>query len=772
MNNLSVAPIQGKILIIASLALSLCLSACGGGGSSDGSVSGQAAAQNLPGGAAATPNTPPANEPPAVLSPPAGEPPVATVPPVATTPPASTPPAPTPPATPLATLPPVAQIANAITVVRLQNDANAKTNAPITFGQVFAVGDFPSTQTLVGKLANNSSIPLQVDVKATHSDGSIRHAVISAIVPSLTANQILDLGLVKTAAVTSGATITPTALLNAGFNAQVAITLGGQTYTATAESGLSSATYSTWLKGGVVNEWQVVAPLKANGTAHPHLVARFAIRHYVGTNQARVDVTVENGWAYEPNPQNFTYDVVVNVGGKQVYSKTALTHFQHARWRKVFWWGADPAVHVRHQTSYLIASKALPNFDQSLTFTESTLAAMQTGWTGAKTEPMGSGQAYAAMPTTGGRPDIGLLPGWATTYLLTMDKRAKDVTLGTADLAGSWGSHFRDKNTDRPVSVVDYPYMTILGHASDTLNPVTHKFEAFPDCPTGADCNNANAHDASHQPAFAYLPYLVTGDYYYLEELQFWAMWNSFASNPGYRDNAKGLYKSDQVRGQAWSMRTIGEAAYITPDNDSLKSHLSSVLDANLDWYNTAYTSNVSANKLGAIVNGYAIDYNNGTGIAPWMDDFFTSAVGHIAELGYSKAQGLLAWKVQFPISRMVGSGACWIDGAIYALTIRDSSTSPLYDTIGQAYRASHTPAINALACGSQAMATALGLQVGSMTGYADVVTGFPSNMQPALAYGADVGGANGTAAWQQFSARTVKPDYSLGPQFDIVPRK
>ncbi len=30
----------------------------------------------------------------------------------------------------------------------------------------------------------------------------------------------------------------------------------------------------------------------------------------------------------------------------------------------------------------------------------------------------------------------------------------------------------------------------------------------------------------------AYLPYLVTGDYFYLEELQFWASWNVFALEP------------------------------------------------------------------------------------------------------------------------------------------------------------------------------------------------------------------------------------------------
>ena len=63
---------------------------------------------------------------------------------------------------------------------------------------------------------------------------------------------------------------------------------------------------------------------------------------------------------------------------------------------------------------------------------------------------MGVGLANAYMPSTGGREDIGLLPGWAATYLLSMDKRAAEVTLGTGDLAGSWSIHYRDRQTDRP----------------------------------------------------------------------------------------------------------------------------------------------------------------------------------------------------------------------------------------------------------------------------------------------------------------------------------
>jgi hypothetical protein len=50
-------------------------------------------------------------------------------------------------------------------------------------------------------------------------------------------------------------------------------------------------------------------------------------------------------------------------------------------------------------------------------------------------------------------------------------------------------------------------------------------------------------------------------------------------------------------------------------------------------------------------------------------------------------------------------------------------------------------------------------------------VSGYPSNLQPALAYAADVLGDAGKKAWAQFMARSVKPNYGTGPQFAIVPR-
>ena len=662
-------------------------------------------------------------------------------------------------------------IGSPITSVTLENTGAAQVDVPVTFGHVFSQGHVGAAQTVSATLPDGSAVPLQVDVKATHPDGSVRHAVLSTKLARIALGQNLGLALASAAAPGDYAPVAPTQLIADGFTASVNLTLGGVRYSASADELLRSGKYQTWLSGPLVNEWLVSAPLKnEQGALHPHLSARFAIRAVNGAKQARVDVTIENAWAFEAAPQNFTYDAQVLVGGLPVYTKTGMTHYHHARWRKMFWWGAQPSVHVKHNTAYLIASRALPNYDRSAIVPETSLAAIKASWTGAKTEPMGVGAAMPAMPSTGGRTDIGLLPGWAATYLLSMDKRAKEVTMGTADLSGSWSSHYRNKITDRPVTLQDFPYMTILGRAGDTVNPVTRKSEAFPACAIAGACATPNQHDASHQPGFAYLPYLVSGDHYYLEELQFWAMWNSFMSNPGYRQNVKGLLAPDQVRGQAWSLRTLAQATYITPDSDALKPQFAALLNHNLDWYNTTYSNNASANTLGVLINGSLV-YYGGNGIAPWQDDFFTAAVGHTMELGFAKARPLLAYKTKFPVLRMSGSGACWILGATYSMNIRDTATSPFYTSIAKAVTATHSAPLNSLRCASQDMATFLKLKVGEMTGYASSESGYPSNMQPALAFAVDVGGVGSMTAWNTFTSRAVKPNYGLGPQFGIVPR-
>lgn len=661
--------------------------------------------------------------------------------------------------------------AGGITGVVVENTGGEQTRVPLTFGQVFAPGDLPRGAGLSGRLADGSTLPLQVDVKATHADGSVRHAVISALLPRLAKGQQAGIALLRGADKGPDKGGDSAGKPDFETGAVVAVTLDGERYTASSDRLLKEQKPQIWLDGPLVTELQVAAPLRnAKGEEHPHLAARFALRAYPGAKRTRVDVVVENNWAYEPAPQNFTYDVEVSVDGETVYAKKELTHLHHARWRTLAWAGKEPSLHLRHDSAYLIDSRALPNYDRSIVVPESALAALASKWEGERTEPMGVGAASRAMPNTGGRNDIGLLPGWAAMYLLSMDPRAREVTLGTADRAGSWSAHYRDKRTGLPVSLMDYPYMTLLGGPGDTRNPKTGKQEAFPRCPQAA-CKTPYKVDTAHQPAFAYLPYLVTGDYYYLEELQFWAMWNVFASNPGYRKNIRGLVEPHQVRGQAWSLRTLGEAAYITPDRHPLKDDFNAILKSNLEWYNTAYSNNPSANKLGVIDNKPAVVYKGKTAVAPWQDDFFTAAVGHLAELGFKDAQPLLKWKARFPIARMVGEGACWVDAANYTITVRDSPAAPTYDSMAQAYRRTVGPELADLPCGGAELAAATKRKPGDMGGFSSTPIGFPSNMQPALAYAADVGGEAGRKAWKRFMSRSVKPDYGKAPQFAIVPR-
>ena len=697
-----------------------------------------------------------------------------------------------------------------LTSVTVQSTARAtQWNVPLTFGQVFARGDLRDDQRLVA-LAGNDRLPLQLDVKARHADGSVRHAVVSVLLRQLDPGASATIALAKEAGAplaTPGPA--PRHLLAQGFDAAVDVNLGGRSYTASPNALLERATH--WLSGPLVQEWLVSAPLVDQaGQVHPHLSARFAVRWHAEQRRAKVDVILENNWAYEPAPQNFVYDVAVTVGGQPVYARQQLQHFIRARWRKTFWWGEAPQLHLRHDTAYLLRTGALPNYDGSLKPSEAGLQALALSWARARTEPMDPGLVLPAMPTTGGRPDIGPLPQWSAQYLLSMDPRAKAATLGVGDLAGSWPIHFRDKATGRPVSLADYPYMTLLGRPGDTVNPKTRRSEAFPACASPGACSTAPHNyqpDSAHQPSLSYLPYVVTGDHYHLEELQFWANWNMLQANPYYRNFEKGTLQWDQVRGIAWSLRTLGQAAYITPDADPMKAYFNERVQHNLAWFDATYAVG-RPNALGVIdgsgkypgpVAGYRTPSGANTGIAPWMDDFFTWSVGYLATgLGYEAARPLAQWKAAFPVGRMTAKGYCWIDAAVYALSVRPSAGAALLASLDQAYQATMRgvdaqgvaiPLVNSTGaryldqpCGSQAQAdwrTQLDRDTrtprapwlaGEMTGYASYGAGYPSNTQPALAVAVDLGVPNAQAAWTRFMARTVKPDYSGSPQWAIVP--
>jgi hypothetical protein len=698
------------------------------------------------------------------------------------------------PVTPSTTAPSTTAPVTAGTVItnaKIRNYGSAQTNVPFTFGQVFVAGQMAPTDGLAAKLADGTIVRLQMDVKATHPDGSVRHAIISGVLPALGNGETMQIDLAKST-VSEKSSVTPQGMLAAGLSSDVTVTIDGTKYTATLVDAIASGTPINWLSGSIANEWIFNAPLKdASGKVHPLLTARFDVRWYSGlTKQARVEVVVENDKTWVSGA-NLNYDVNVNVAGRSVYAKTGLSHYHHARWRKLAWWTAatEPSLDVQLNTAYLISTKAVPNYDQSVVMAESALADLGSQLTAPNTGPMSIGPVMAAMGTTGGRPDIGPLPHWSVMYLLSGDKRARDAMLAAADGSGSWSSHYRDEKTGYPVRTDNDTNKYISMHPNMANTGPLPVPRCAPSDTT--QCQTPYAHDSAHQPSMVFLPYLLTGDYYYLEELQFWSAFNPLETAPGYSGNGQGLVRWQQVRGQAWSMRTLGHAAYITPDSHPLKNYFLTQLDNNLEFYNKTYVIG-NPNKLGVYDGSgdgsFAINAS-----APWQDDFFTWSFGYLAELGFSKAQPMLQWKAKYVVGRMTAPDFCWIQAASYSLIFRDSPTSPAYDTFGQMYTTTINQTLASengvrtspqavqdflkLKCGSQEQANFLASinggiwHLGRMTGYADSPLGYPANMQPALAVAASSGIANGQKAWSIYMGRADKPDFSKSPTWNIIPR-
>ena len=763
-----------------------------------------------------------------------------------------------------------------------------KQNSPITIGQAFKKGAYPSDSKLVA-LIGEEIIPTQSNIKATHDDGSVRHAIVSLVIPEITnSEQEISFALADQNSSGQIESISIADVISSDFDAQldinlygvmineivigdrntswyqgdtITMTLNGSTYqhqvnkdgapngedlgsnynygykaavalkeqiiaeqnnidifikydrmyikgTKAAKSyslsvnntgaapivqtqlmaAIDTVTYNLnikdtlkningnntinqWFTGDISSEWIVKAPLihPQTSIAHPQLQAQFHIRAFKGLNQIKTDIVVENTWSYEEQVSNLFYDISIKNNGQEVFADN-IEHYSHARWKKTIWWGDDPDYRLKQDIGYIIAANALPNYDISLDASESAIKSFADKFSSSDYELMGVGSATRYMPQTGSHQDIGPITRWQALYVISNDSRVEQASILNSDLAGSWSIHYRDKETGLPLSIDDYPYATIVGGHGDTYNPETKKYEAFPKC--SGYCRTPHIHDTAHQPSFAYVPYLITGDYFHMEELIFWASYNLFSSNPGYRQQTKGLFKNDQLRGQGWSLRTLGQAAYITPDEYPLKDYLIDKVENNLEYYNSKYTYNNDSNKLGIITDGYTLGYNKNRGLAPWQQDYFTWSVGLLNEFGFDNALPLLQWLSKFQIGRMNDTEYCWISGAPYSLNVRDSSQSPFYETLGAAYRATIDSSIASLECGSQAMAEAFGLsQAGEMTGYATSPTGYPASYQPALAVATDLHTAESQSAWGIFANRKSQPDYSSEPQFAILPR-
>lgn len=663
-------------------------------------------------------------------------------------------PTPTPTPVPVG---PFACATDAITCVEVTATASVtQASVPVTFGQPFRAGDWQhTTQGLVAKV-DGVAVPLQTDEISSHRDGSARFAVLSAQLNNLQPGQSKIINLYTGTKTTSTPNVPANPDWNLELEAQVFDANGNVVATLVAQpqaqlAAQISSGSGRRLAGAVATEYTVALPFKdkATGTQHPHLTARLHTRLVDGGQRIRTDVVMENTRTWTANPGNITYSFAVKRNGSTIYTQPKFTHYHHARWHKVLWTGAsaEPKARVRHNMPYFIASKAVWNYNLNLQIPEASLADLKNLLTQKRTEqaalgPMGNAFLNAYFPTTGGRSEIGPVPGWTAVYLITQDERAKEVMLANADAGASVPIHYRDEATASPVDLDKYPNIS-LKYGTST-----------PSLPTVVNGDTIWTPDTAHQASYSYIPYLITGDSFYLDEMTFWAAWNLAIHNPSYRGSGLGLVYSDQVRGQAWIMRSIGEVYRSLPDNHAMKGYFQTRLQNNLDWYwNRFFSGQTPVSPLGDFNHSFAET-------APWQNDFIGIIFSQLAENGDPKAKEVLDWISKFNIGRFLNesNGYCLAYAPAYWIKTQDT-TGKYYGTWKSLYDANF-PGVT---CSS----------IQTIEGYPDSPSGYAAYARAMMATAHNAGVINGLSTYNMWVSKTPKMDsaFATDPTWAIVPR-
>ncbi|MGE0100208.1 MAG: hypothetical protein AB7S86_17845 [Hydrogenophaga sp.] len=630
---------------------------------------------------------------------------------------------------------------------------STQTSVPVTFGQPFKAGDLLATQGLSATDSNGAAVPLQMDEISSHVDGSVRFAVLSARVSNLQANQPRLINLFAAGKSVSAPVVPADPAWNIELEATVYDSSGNATTLIAQPQAQLKAQIASGagkrLSGAVAAEYTVVTPFKnkATNAVHPHLVARLHTRLYEGGARIRTDAVLENTRTFVAAPGNITYDLKIKRDGVVIHSQPKFTHYHHARWHKVLWTGGSaPNFRLRHHMPYFLASRATWNYNLALSVPQSVLQSEAQQLASAKTGPMEPAFLETYFPTTGARSDIGPVPRVTALYLITQDDRVRANMFANADAAAGVPIHYRDENTDQPLDVETYPNVSVRYDIS------------VPKIPSASGSTIWEA-DTAHQGSFAYIPYLITGDAFYLDEMAFWASWNIAFSNPSSRGYASGWIKPNEARGQAWSLRSIHEIARALPDSHAMKGSFQRKLANNLTWYVNNYpaASAGSRSPLGAFTG------DDKTEAAPWQNDFMTLVMAQIAEDGNNaSAKTFLNWITQFTVGRFTNesNGFCPTKAPGSWWKIQDSSGKFL-TSWGALYAANY---------GS------VGTNCGSVpvdNGYPDLAEGQAAMARAMLAAATSAGIPGASASYTWWKSKTPKMDaaFTSDPTWAIVPR-
>ena len=350
--------------------------------------------------------------------------------------------------------------------------------------------------------------------------------------------------------------------------------------------------------------------------------------------QPRFEVVVELGWPGDAPLSSASYIATIKRGGRTHASISVPEHYCWSRWR----WQSAPRL-VRKSSGALQTSGKVPRFDPSLTIGRRPKFGLPDRY-----EPMSFPRLAKDMGATGERGEIGIITEAQAEWLVTGNPGALAQMLVQAEAHGSVPVHVRDA-TMAPISIERYPTASSFwdkgaGHADPWVKP---KAPIRP--------------ERAHYPSLAFVPFLLTGDPYYLEEVQFTAQSHLLNYNTSLRNRDQGVLGSEQTRGYAWGMRSLFQAALATPDEVPSwllpRSYFSRIIANNLAMF-TARQMEDTSDPLKANCH-FAIDVSLDH-IAPWQQDFLTAVLGWAVRAGFTEWRAPFRWHSQQAIGRAGGT--------------------------------------------------------------------------------------------------------------------
>jgi hypothetical protein len=564
------------------------------------------------------------------------------------------------------------------------------------FGQAFRPGDLPRGAGLAARLAQGAALAVQHDVTTRHPDGSALFAVVSLVGPPLSRGQRAGVLLARDAAGLAPApAIAP---LLAGREAVVEITPEtGAAWQADLLALLRAALAGgarAWQHGALAVQARVsaaVPPGAVGGATSARLVADIGLR---ADGALWADVWLRNDIAMRDGGGPIACRLRLRLDGREALDSGPLRQAQYTGWGRLVGaaQGGGPApvpAFVRHDAAYLADAGAVARHDLTTGVEEAALNRMAAmirapDWH-VPFNPRGISQR---MGTTGNRGDIGPTTLWQAAWLATGDLRAAVFAVGQAEADGAIPWHFWDPGggADRRGGWLDTERWPGLWTDPRGGRPPRGLAQPIPG-------DTGWQPDRAHQPDLSFVPYLLTGRRAFLDGLLSQGVWGIISQWPATRAESTGaaavrdrnIVNRNQVRGAAWSLRTLGNAAWIAPDDDASAPFLRTAAAANWAWLRSqlpAWTA-----RQGEAHGWIPGEYGAAGALPPWQQDFFASTTAAAARRGNADARAVLDWSGNFLAGRFLADakGFSRHDGAAYLLAISpENAAGAPFNTWGE----------------------------------------------------------------------------------------